>query len=214
MIEYIPESYTNLRNFMNAFLPIFLCICTSATCLFGHKIHSIWKAFTYFMIGFFLPMFILELLFEPTGIIFWILAIICFAIAIICAVYLRKIHKAELFVTTFFTVYISLPAYIAFLGKGSSIITALIVAIIAAILSIKYKYLTVIVTTSFTGSFMFFSILESKLMISHTLVTVLALIFAFIGLAVQCYVEKDELKETVKKINEKKEKLKKLKSKD
>lgn len=85
---------------------------------------------------------------------------------------------------------------------------AFILAIAAGILSIKYKYIMVIITTSFSGSFMLFNIIESKTNFSHIPITIFSIVFALIGLAVQCYVEREELKETYEHLKERKKQIK------
>ena len=208
IIGFIPEQFEALRHNAEAVLPWILIICTAATCLFGHKVHKIWNAFLFFWLGFFIPMFIIEALLEPTGVLFRICAVLSAGVGVLCAVYSKKIHKVQLFVTAFFLVLVSVPSYVSFLGDFGSMVFAFVLAVAAGILSIKYKYLVVIITTSFSGSFMLFNIIESKTDLPHTPVTVFSIIFALIGLAVQCYVEREELKETYEHLKERKEQIK------
>ncbi len=83
------------------------------------------------------------------------------------------------------------------------------VAIVAAILSIKYKYIAVIVTTAFSGSMMFWNMIESKFNAPHTLTNILAIVMGALGLALQIYVERKELKESYNEIKETSKKVKK-----
>lgn len=208
IIGFIPEQFENLRHYAEIVLPWILIICTAATCLFGHKVHKIWNAFLFFWLGFFIPMFIIEALFEPTGVLFWICAVLSAGVGAFCAVYSKNIHRVKLFVTTFFLVLVSVPSYVSFLDDFGSIVFAFILAIAAGILSIKYKYIVVIITTSFSGSFMLFNIIESKTNFTHIPITIFSIIFALIGLAVQCYVEREELKETYEHLKERKKQIK------
>lgn len=208
IIGLIPGQFENLRHNAEVILPWILIICTAATCFFGHKVHKIWNAFLFFWIGFFVPMLIIEALFSPEGVIFWICAILSAGVGTCCAVYSKYIHKVELFITTFFLVLISVPAYMSFLGDAGSMIIAFILAVVSGILSIKYKFIVLIITTSFTGSFMLFDIIEEKSGIQHIYIMIMATLVAFAGLAVQCYVEREELKETYEHLKERKNQMK------
>lgn len=208
IISYIPEGFESQKQAAEIILPWILGFCTAATCLFGHTVHKIWNAFFFFWIGFLVPMFLIEFVFAPEGTVFWILAVVCAALGVICAVYSKKLFRIQLFITTLIMVFISVPAYLSFLGEAGSVLAGFLIAVIAAILSIKYKYIMLIITTSFSGSFMLFNIIEKHFGFGHTLSTVFAVIFAFIGLAVQCYVERKELKETYEHLKEQRKKIK------
>jgi len=214
IISYIPEGFESQKHTAEIILPWILGICTTATCLFGHMVHKIWNAFFFFWIGFLVPMFIIEFAFSPEGAVFWIFAVLCAGIGIVCAVYSKKLFRIQLFFTTMIMMFISIPAYLSFLGETGSVLAGLVIAIVSAILSIKYKYIMVIITTSFSGSFMLFNIIENHFGLGHTLSTVFAVIFAFVGLAVQCYVERKELKETYEHLKEQKEKIKSHRNKE
>lgn len=90
IIGFIPEQFEGLRHNAEIVLPWILIICTAATCLFGHKVHKIWNAFLFFWIGFFVPLFIIEALFKPTGVLFWICAVLSAGVGVCCAVYSKK----------------------------------------------------------------------------------------------------------------------------
>ena len=85
----------------------------------------------------------------------------------------------------------------------------IIVAVIAALLAVKYKYLAVIVTTAFSGSMMFLDMIESHFEFNHNLSMIFAIVMGFCGLLCQCVVEKKELKETYEHIKENADKVKK-----
>lgn len=203
----IPPGYENIRSVFETLLPWLFGLFTAATCLFGHAVHKIWNAFLFFCIGFFLPMLIIQGLFAPTGAVFWICAALSAVLGGICAYFSKKIYKAYLFISTFFLVFISVSSYLSFLGDYGSVAAGFVLAVAAAILSTKYKYITVIVTTAFSGSFMLFNIVENKLSIPHTAATALAVLFAFVGMATQCFVERSELKETYEHLKERKKQL-------
>ncbi len=208
VISYIPSEFEKQRHLAEIILPWILGICTAATCFFGHTVHKLWKAFFFFGIGFIIPMIAVEALFAPNGILFWICAVLCAGIGVTCAVYSKKIFRVQLFITTLIMVFISVPSYLSFLGDSVSIIAGFIIAVLCAVLSIKYKYIMVIITTSFSGSFMLFDIIGNALGLPHTLKTIFAVIIAFFGLTVQCYVEREELKETHEHLKKRSEQLK------
>lgn len=208
VISYIPPEFEKLSRLAEIILPWILGICTAATCFFGHTVHKLWKAFFFFGIGFIVPLIAVEALFAPKGAVFWVCVIICAGIGVVCAVYSKKIFRVQLFITTLIMVFISVPSYLSFLGDSVSVLLGFIIGVVCAILSIKYKYIMVIITTSFSGSFMLFDIFENVLGLPHIIKTISAIIIAFIGLAVQCYVEREELKETHEHLKKRSKQLK------
>lgn len=80
----------------------------------------------------------------------------------------------------------------------------------SGVLSIKYKYMMLMITTSFSGSFLFWNVMEDLLSFTHLLMTAFAVLMGFLGLAVQIFIEKEELKESYHGIREHTEKVKKL----
>ena len=206
--SYIPEGYEGLRNAAEAILPWLFGIMTGATCFFGHFMHKVWNKFFFWGIGFIVPLLILFAVFKPTGIVFWVLVITCIGTGVLCAWKSGNLFKAKIFVTTFLMTFIAVSGYVDRLGSAAAILLGLIFAAAAAILGIKYKYITVIATTAFSGSMMFWGIFENTLGMNHTLRMVLAIILGIIGLAVQCYVERKELKESYEEIKEKGKKAK------
>ena len=208
IVGFIPDEFQLLRELSALALPWVMGICTAATCFFGHKLHGIWKAFLFFWIGFFFPLLIIQLILKLDGALFWISVALCAALGVLCAVKSKKLHKIELFVTTFFLVFIAVPPYLSFLGNFGSAAAGFITATAAAILSIRYKYITVIVTTGFTGAFLLFGMIENITGLSHTLITALAVFAGLAGIAVQCFVERKELKETSEHLKKRKEQIK------
>lgn len=209
IIDTIPSGYENIKAICETILPYLFGIACGATCFVGHFMHKVWNAFLFFCIGFFAPLFIIFVLFEPSGVLFWIIALLCAVCGGACAYYSKNIFKVRLFITTLIMVYIAVPDYFSFLGKGASVLIGIVLAVIAAVLSIKYKYLAVIATTSFSGALMLWSVFEKLFSINHILVSVLAILTGCVGLAVQCVVEKKELKETYEHIKEQSKKAKK-----
>ncbi len=211
LIDFFPEGYESAKAMCQACLPWLYAIFTIATCFFGHFMHKVWNACLFFSIGFFLPLIILfAVLKEPSGVLFWILVLACLAIGVLCAVYSKHLFKTKLFITTFVMVYITVSDYLITIGKGIGILVGLLLALIAGILSIKYKYMMLMITTSFSGSFLFWNWMEDQLSFSHLLMTAFAVLMGCLGLAVQIFVEKEELKESYHGIRKHSEKVKKL----
>lgn len=208
IISYIPNNIEHLRTICEAVLPWLFGFFTLATSFAGHFMHKVWNIFFFFGIGFFVPLLIIFALINPTGFFFWVIVAICVAIGVLCAVYSHHLHKTKLFITTLLMVYIAVSGYVIALGTGLAVLIGIIVAVTAAILAIKYKYLAVIATTAFSGSMMFWDMIEAKFTVNHTLVMVLAIVMGACGLAVQCVVEKNELKETYEEVKEKSKKVK------
>lgn len=208
IIGFIPENFKRISEICEALLPWLFGFFTLATSFVGHFMHKIWNIFFFFGIGFFVPLLIIFAAFQPSGAVFWIVVLGCVAIGVLCAVYSHHLHKTKLFITTLLMVYIAVSGYLISLGKGIAILIGIAVAIVAAILSIKYKYIAVIVTTAFSGSMMFWNMIEVKFGAPHVLVNILAIAMGLVGLAVQIYVERKELKETYEDLKEKSKKVK------
>jgi len=206
--EYIPAGYEEIERNFTAFLSVFFAVSAAATCFFGHFVHKIWNVFFFFFIGFLVSYFTVALLLKPSENWIWVLIIICSIIGIICAYYSKYLHKARLFVTTFFLVFASLPSFLSFLGKTVSVTIGFAAAIAVGILSTKYKYIVTIAATAFSGSFILISIIEKPLHMSEPFSSVMAVLLAAAGIAVQCVVEKEELKETYASFKEKWDKIK------
>ncbi len=208
IIGFIPENFKRISEICEAILPWLFGFFTLATSFVGHFMHKIWNIFFFFGIGFFVPLLKIFAAFQPSGAVFWIVVLGCVAIGVLCAVYSHHLHKTKLFITTLLMVYIAVSGYLISLGKGIAILIGIAVAIVAAILSIKYKYIAVIVTTAFSGSMMFWNMIEAKFGAPHVLVNILAIAMGLVGLAVQIYVERKELKETYEDLKEKSKKVK------
>lgn len=83
-----------------------------------------------------------------------------------------------------------------------------VVAIVAAVLSIKYKYIAVICTTAFSCALMLWNVINGAFGLNHVAVMIFAALTSVAGLAVQCLVERKKLKETFEEIKEKSKKVK------
>ena len=83
-----------------------------------------------------------------------------------------------------------------------SVFVGFLLAIILAFVSVKYKYLTVIVTTSFTGAMLFWDMVAAKTGMSHVVVMLLTVLAGTAGLVTQCYIEREELKTSLTEVKE------------
>ncbi|MFR2096148.1 hypothetical protein [Eubacterium sp.] len=209
LVSYVPADFQQLKTACENILPWLFGFLTLATSFAGHFMHKVWNIFFFFGIGFFVPLFASFVILKPTGAFFWVLVLLSAVIGVLCAVYSHKLHKTKLFITTLLMVYIAVSGYLLGLGKGIAILLGIIVAVIAALLAVKYKYLAVIVTTSFSGSMMFWDMIESHFAFNHKLSMIFAIVMGFCGLLCQCVVEKKELKETYEHIKENADKVKK-----
>lgn len=206
---FIPEGYSNVRAVVENFFPWLLIISTAATCFFGHAVHKLWNYVLFFSIGLFTTFIVLTLIIrneKADSLIF----IISLAAGALASYYSKNLHKTKLFLSTAFIVMVSLPGYLPFLNDMLAFLISIAAGIAAGILSIRYKYIVVIVTTAFSGSFMLLNTVEYRFGLSPQAADILAVIIGFAGLALQCYIERKELKETLERL---KNKIKKLKDK-
>lgn len=208
LVSYVPADFQQLKTACENILPWLFGFLTVTTSFSGHFMHKVWNIFFFFGIGFFVPLFASFVILKPTGVFFWVLVLLSAVIGVLCAVYSHKLHKTKLFITTLLMVYIAVSGYLLGLGKGIAVLFGIIVAVIAALLAVKYKYLAVIVTTAFSGSMMFWDMIESHLEFNHNLSMIFAIVMGFCGLLCQCVVEKKELKETYEHIKENADKVK------
>lgn len=155
LVSYVPADFQQLKTACENILPWLFGLLTVATSFAGHFMHKVWNVFFFFGIGFFVPLFVFFVILKPTGAFFLVLVLLSAVIGVLCAVYSHKLHKTKLFITTLLMVYIAVSGYLLGLGKGIAVLFGIIVAVIAALLAVKYKYLAVIVTTAFSGSMMF-----------------------------------------------------------
>ena len=205
---FIPDNYESLKSAAQAVMPVLFALFAGATSFAGHFMHKVWNAFFFFGIGFIVPLFVLFALFKPSGAVFWILVVLCAACGVACAYFSKHLFRAKLFITSFLLVYIAVPQYLSFLGKFGSVLAGFVVAIVAAVLSIKYKYIAVICTTAFSGALMLWNVIEGAFGLNHVAVMIFAALTGVAGLAVQCLIERKELKETYEEIKEKSKKVK------
>lgn len=194
IVSYIPADYMQVRRGAQAVLPWLYALFTGATCFLGHFMHKVWNGFFFFGLGFIVPLFVLFALLKPAGAVFWVLVVLCVAIGIACAYYSGKLFRARLFLVTLVMMFISTADAVDALGNGVAILLGLTVGVAAALLSLKYKYITVIVTTAFTGASLFFGMIGGRFGWPHGLTAVLAAVLGVIGLGVQCFVEREKLK--------------------
>ncbi len=205
--SFIPGEYESVKSAAESIMPVLFALFAGATSFFGHFMHKVWNVFFFFGIGFFIPLLALFAWFNPSGAVFWILVVLCAICGVACACYSKHLSRFKLFIISFFMTYIAVPQYLSFLGKFGSALAGFAVAAVAAVMSIKYKYIAVICTTAFSGALMLWNTIEGALGLNHFLVMLLAALTGAAGLAVQCLVERKELKETYKQIKKKSKKV-------
>ena len=185
IINYIPDSFTIVREYIYIALPFVLMACALFTAFFAYYI---------------LPAV------NYNDVVFWIMGGVCLLVGILCAYFSKYLFRAQLVVSNFALVYASLPAFIVFLGDIPSKIVSAIVAGAMAFLNIKYKYLFILLTTSFSGSFIFWEVIENRYNIKYTFVY--AIIMGVLAFAFQCYMNRKQIKDTYKDVKKKYKKTK------
>ena len=206
IINYIPDSFTIVREYIYIALPFVLMACALFTAFFGLKCAGLWCAATFFGIGTSLTAYYILPAVNYNDVMFWIMGGVCLLVGILCAYFSKYLFRAQLVVSNFALVYASLPAFIVFLGDIPSKIVSAIVAGAMAFLNIKYKYLFVLLTTSFSGSFIFWEVIENRYNIKYTFVY--AIIMGVLAFAFQCYMNRKQIKDTYKDVKKKYKKTK------
>ena len=75
IIGFIPEGFKRTSEICEAVLPWLFGFFTLATSFVGHFMHKIWNIFFFFGIGFFVPLFVLFAIFQPSGAVFWLIVL-------------------------------------------------------------------------------------------------------------------------------------------
>lgn len=200
--EYIPAQYAAVLNFLEIAIPLLFTAAAVATCFFGHKLHKLWAAFFFFVTAFFLVFAGLSLLPE---IPVWIIDILSIAAGVAAAVYSHKLFKVQLFIVNTVLSYIFISdILILFVSRWIALILSLICGIIVGIAATKYKYIFILVTTSLTGASLTIGALFDALMWDNNILKItMTVILSILGLLVQFYFERKELKETGHRLFEK-----------
>ncbi len=207
IINYIPDAFSPVRAFMWEAMPYVLMGCALFTSFFGLKCAGIWCGLTFFWMGGTLAARFLLPAFNMYDFWFWTMFGVCIAIAVLCAYFSKYLFRAQLMISSFLLVYSSLPAFVWYLGERGAVAVSLIVAAAIAFLTVRYKYLLVIITTSFSGSFIFWEVVSDRYGVPYE--KLWAVLMGFVALAFQCYICREQLKETYKDVKEKYKKTEK-----
>ncbi len=204
LIGYVPADYGEVRSFLGFMLPVVLVVCALFTSFFGLKCAALWCSVTLFFVG---SSFSAKYLLpnrDLTDANFWIMFAVCLIIGMLLGVFSKYPARIQLIVGLFTLVYASLPSFISFFGETFSKVISFIVALALAFLTVKYKYIIIIATTSFSGSFIFWNVMDDEFSIKYK--TFYAVVMGIAALAFQCYMNYDKLKETYKDVKMKYEK--------
>ena len=207
LLTYIPDRFSYVSGFFSELLPLLLMVCALFTAFFGLKCGSLWCGTTFFLLGSSLSaQYILPSVdFQDLG--FWFALSLCVIIGVLCAYFSKYLYRVQLAVSLFFLVLTGMPPFIFHFGDLFARIVSAVVALALAFLSVKYKYLIVIVTTSFSGSFIFWNVISSN----YYDVPFEFFVASFMGVAALCfqvYFNREQLKETYKDVKMKYKKTK------
>ena len=201
LIGYIPERLSFLSGFFYEALPFVLMACALFTAFFGLKYLAAWNGVTFFFLGLSLSASALLPKRDLTSSAYWLWLGVCLVIGIVCAVFSKYLFRVQLVVTTFFAIFASLPSYILHFGELFSKIVSAVVALALAFLTVKYKYIIMIFVTSFSGSFVFWEVMEDRYGAKYKVV--FAILMGIAAAGVQVLMNYEQLKETYKDVKKK-----------
>ncbi len=204
LIGYIPASLGEVKGFFNLALPAVLVVCALFTAFFGLKCASLWCSVTLFFIGTTVSAKFLLPSRDLTDLNYWIMLAVCLSIGVLLGVFSKYPARIQLIIAMFTLAYASLPSFITFFGDTFSKIISAVVALALAFLTIKYKYIIIIATTSFSGSFIFWDVMNDEFHLKYK--TLYAMLMGLSALAFQCYMNYDRLKATYEDVKMKAEK--------
>lgn len=198
LLDYIPERLSFVSDFFGSVLPFVLMACALFTAFFGLKCASLWCSGTFFFLGLtFSAHYILPAV-NLKNFDYWLALGICIIIGVLCAFFSKYLYRVQLTVSLFFLVLAGMPSFIFFFGDIFAKVISAVVALALAFLSVKYKYIIVILTTSFSGSFIFWNVVSNVYELPFEF-----LISAAMGVAALCFQviwNREQLKETYKDV--------------
>ncbi len=207
VLDYVPDSYGYARDFMWSIMPYILMGCALFTAFFGLKCANAWCYVTFFLMGGSLSAKYLLPAFNMYDFWFWFMFAVCLTIAILFAFFSKYLFRAQLVVSMFFLVYSALPAFVWYLGERGADAVSIIAALALAFLTVKYKYILVIATTAFSGSFIFFEVAGDLYGVPYT--RLFGILLGIAALAFQCYICREQLEETYRDVKMKYKKTEK-----
>lgn len=207
LLDYIPQELSGVHAFFISLLPYILMVCSLFTAFFGLKCAKWWCALTFFFLGASVSSQLLLPSVDLDDMRFWIMLGVSISVGIICGYFSKYLYRAQLVISMFTLVYAALPSFILFFGDAVSKAVSLLVGLALAFLSVKYKYIIAIATTSFSGSFIFWGVIEDTFSVPYK--TLFAVLTGIAALAFQCYMNRETLKNTYKDVKEKYKKTEK-----
>lgn len=197
-IEYIPERFSFISDFFGGVLPYVLMGCALFTAFFGLKCAALWCSVTFFFLGSSLAAQYIITTVNLKDFEFWFALGICLSAGVICAVFSKYLYRLQLLVSLFFLVLAGMPPFISHASDLFARIVSAIIALALAFLSVKYKYIIVIITTSFSGSFIFFNVLSQMVDVPYEFA--ISSLLGVAALAFQVIFNREQLKETYKDV--------------
>lgn len=207
IISYIPERYHLLNSIVSAFIPFVLMACALLTAFFGLKILKWWCALTFFFFGMGLSTKYLISDVDFYNKRFWIMLSVCLIAGILCAFLSKYLARVQLAGSEFLVIYAALPPLILSLGEIPSKIVSALVALAVVFLTVKYKYLILLPTTAFSGSFIFWEVAVSYTDFGNEKLN--GIVMGAVAFAFQCYISREQLKDTWRDVKNKAKKTEK-----
>ncbi|GEM_PF-1063798 len=201
LIGYIPKRLGFVSDFFYEALPLVLIASALFMAFFGLKYLSLWNGVTFFFLGLTLSADVLLPKRNLSDITYWSLLALCLIIGVLCAVFSKYLFRLQLVLTTFLVTWAALPSYITFFGDTFARTVSAIVALALAFLTVKYKYLILLFTTSFSGSFILWGVIEDRYGVPYK--TALAILMGIAASAFQVYFNREQLRETYKDVKRK-----------
>ena len=206
-ISYIPERYTVLNNVVSAFLPFVLMACALLTAFFGLKCVKWWCMLTFFFFGTSVSYKYLVDSIDFYDFKFWLLIALCVSAGIICALFSMYLARIQLAGSEFLIIYSALPPLILAAGEVPAKIVSALVALAVVFLTVRYKYLVLLPTTAFSGSFIFWEVAVRYTEIGNEKLN--GIIMGVLAFAFQCYISREQLNNTYEDVKKKVKKTEK-----
>lgn len=201
LVGYIPDSSGVIRAAFQAFLPYFLMACALFTAFFALKCAKWWCGLTFFLLGAGLSSKYLLPAYHWYDFQFWLLFGVSLAVGVLCAYFSKYLARAQLGASAFLTVLAALPDFTTKIGMTAANVTSAVVAAAFVYLFVKYRYLVTMATTSFTGAFILWDVLDDLYGVPLKLVwAVLTGIFALFS---QTLINHEQLYNTYREVREK-----------
>lgn len=206
LMSLIPESLSGVRGLFSEVLPFVLLACSLFTAFFGLKCAGLWCSLTFFFTGVVVSAQLLLTDPDIYELWYWIALSVCLSVGVICAFFSKYLARVQLVASEFALVFASVPTVLLFLGGVPAKVVSFIIALAIAFLTVKYKYIIIIVTTSFSGSFIFWEVIEQHFAFRYKLLC--AILTGVAALAFQVWMNWEQLKNTYEDVKKKAEKTK------